>query len=252
MRNLITLLISDHVVQHHGRIKDMRKFFLSLLLTFFTLYTFPSFSGILSLDKKMVSVYFNDGDTFKILEGPHKGSRVRIQGINTLESYGPVHSWVNTESKYLMTIANEATRLAQEGQWSCTLGKEKDTYGRLLAQCHDFAIVLLKAGLGHAYSIDNTPALEEYLKAQAKAQKSNLGMWKYGVPDYIITSLHSSDKNKKNTYNRLISTKNGHSKKWFHETQYKICQWVCLDESCMLHVPYEQWYGNERAECLLN
>ena len=32
-------------------------------------------------------VFFNDGDSFRILEGPLKGTKARLAGFNTLESY---------------------------------------------------------------------------------------------------------------------------------------------------------------------
>ena len=38
-------------------------------------------------------VYFNDGDSFTVLEGPLKDTKTRLSGFNTLESFGPAHRW---------------------------------------------------------------------------------------------------------------------------------------------------------------
>lgn len=229
----------------------MTTFINYMMLSITTFYSIITFASIMQINKELVSIHFSDGDTFKILQGVHKGSRVRIQGINALESYGPIHSWINTDADYLMTIAKEATSFAQKGSWSCSLEMNKDQYGRMLAKCDDFAISILEAGLAHAYSINNKPAYEEYLSAQNKAQRLKYGMWKYGKPEYIITSLHSFDSDAKKVYNRLINTQNGHSRKWFHDHKYQKCEQVCQNKSCMLYVPYEQRYGHNQAECLV-
>ena len=50
-------------------------------------------------------VFFNDGDSFRILEGPLKGTKARLAGFNTLESYGPVHQWGGWHAKELYAIA---------------------------------------------------------------------------------------------------------------------------------------------------
>jgi endonuclease YncB( thermonuclease family) len=204
------------------------------------------------LNKERVNVFFNDGDTFKVLDGSFKNSRVRIIGINTLETYGPVHQWSKNSPKYLLDIANLAARLAKKGGWNCQTYQEKDMYDRLLARCDDFSLALLKEGYAHAYSIAEKPALISYLAMQKQAQQKKIGMWKYGVPNFIITSLHSSVENNKKTYNRLISAHDGHSKVWHHQDNYNVCQKVCIDDdSCMVYVPFEQRYKKKRPECLL-
>lgn len=203
------------------------------------------------LDGEEVTVHFNDGDTFKAQNGKHARARVRIEGFNALESYGPVHLWMENSAEYLFSMANKATDLARNGFWHCDLDEGKDAYGRLLARCDDLAIALINAGYAHAYSIDSSAAQANYLEAQYQAQLSKKGMWKYGVPDYIITSLHSADEGAQRTYNRLISTKDGHSKKWQHEDIYETCETVCFEEdSCMVYVPFNERYGSNRAECL--
>lgn len=206
------------------------------------------------LDGKKTIVYFNDGDTFKILSGEHEKSRVRVSGLNTLETYGPVHQWRENTEKELMDVANKATKVVQKGKWNCQLQKGKDTYGRLLAICDDLAQALIEQGLAHAYSIDQNPADINYLKTQKMAQEKGVGMWKKGIPDFIITSLHSiteRDVKVQENYNRLISTKDGHSEKMEHKNEYATCEKVCLKEkSCMIYVPYQVRYGNNRPECI--
>lgn len=204
------------------------------------------------LDNEEVTVNFNDGDTFKVLDGKHARARVRIGGFNALEAYGPVHQFANSSAEYLYQTSKKATEMARNGSWTCTLEKGKDSYGRLLAICDDLAIDLIKHGLAHAYSVDENPATAEYLAAQETAQKAKKGMWKYGVPSFIITSLHSADENVSNTYNRLISTQDGRSEKWFHNDNYETCEVVCVEEdSCMTYVPFGQRYGSARPECLM-
>lgn len=200
------------------------------------------------------STYFNDGDTFKIKDGVLKGARVRISGFNTLETYGPVHQWEKSSASYLFDVANQATQFAQRGDWNCTSSSERDTYGRVLAVCDDLAIELIRAGLAHAYSIDSTTADQRYLVEQKGAQKAKRGMWKHGVPQFIITSLHSADEKSSSSYNRLISTIDGHTKRWEHHDNYAECESVCFEQdprSCMVYVPFEHRYGSSRPECLL-
>lgn len=205
----------------------------------------------ITLDDDDVSVYFNDGDTFKILEGEYKGSSVRIAGFNSLETYGPVHGWMENTPEYLLEVANKATKEAQKGGWTCKLESGKDAYGRLLATCDDLALAQISKGLAHAYSIDSKPAKKSYVTAQGKSQKRKLGMWKGGTPEFVITSLHSVDEGSQKTYNRMISAKDGHNQQWQHEESYGTCENVCLeqDNSCMVYVPFEHRYKS-KPDCL--
>ena len=55
-------------------------------------------------------------------------------------------------------------------------------------------------------------------------------MWAHGVPEYVLTSLHSIDEGggrDGKTYNRLVSVVDGHSMKWEHTERYEECQDVC-------------------------
>jgi micrococcal nuclease len=209
-------------------------------------------SVTIMLDGEEATVNFNDGDTFKVLDGKYARSRVRVGGMNALESYGPVHEWSGNSGEYLLDMAHKATQMARDGQWHCVLEDGKDAYGRLLAICDDLSLALIRAGLAHAYSVDNTPADPDYLAAQRIAQATQKGMWKHGVPEFIVTSLHSADEGAKDPYNRLICTEDGHSEKWHHHDNYETCEVVCFsDDSCMTYVPFGQRYGRARPECLL-
>lgn len=219
----------------------------------------PEKTTKIKLDGKETEVFFNDGDTLKILDGKYKNKRVRISGINTPESYGPVHEWQGNSPSELFEIANLATQEVRNGSWACVLQKGKDFYGRLLAICDDLAKALIEKGLAHAYSVDEDPADTNYLKYQVKAQRDKLGMWRDGVPEFIITSLHSANEREKislsgtrATYNRKINTKTGATEKMYHEEEYATCQKVCLeqDNSCMVYIPFESRYGSDRPDCL--
>lgn len=224
------------------------------LLTFATASfseTIPLVSTTITLNGTVTTVYFNDGDTFRIKDGRHARSRARVVGVNALETYGPIHDWFGS-STYLLDVANEATQMAQNGSWSCTIKNEKDVYGRLLAYCEDLSIALIEAGLAHAYSVDKTPAPAIFLEAQHKAQKDRLGLWMPGIPKNIITSLHSADEGSSRPYNRLISTKDGSTTSWYHHDVYERCEKVCIDDedSCMIYVAFAERYGRERPRCL--
>lgn len=175
-------------------------------------------------------VYFNDGDSFRIQSGPFRGSQARLSGYNTLESFGPVHSWGDWTTKEMFSIAKLATLTARRGEWHCEGDGKKDTYGRLLLFCKDLAIHLIKKGLAHTYSVNEEPGDPDLLAAQREAMASRTGMWSHGVPRFVMTSLHSKDEGGDKhgkTSNRLISTVDAHSEKWEHEDTYAECQNVC-------------------------
>lgn len=233
------------------------KLFFPLALAFFSLASAADSERSrrrecdITLDGETTRVFFNDGDTMKVLSGQYKNSRVRIEGFNTLETYGYVHQWLGNSAKKLHSVAKLATKRAQEGSWHCVMQKGVDSYGRRVARCDDLALELLSAGLAHAYSIDKKKALKSYLAKQKDAQNQALGMWANGVPDYIITSLHSVLEGHEKTYDRHISTVDGTSKLVRHEKEYATCQKVCIDHgsSCMIYIPYNERYGRNRAYC---
>jgi endonuclease YncB( thermonuclease family) len=214
------------------------------------------------LNGEVTPVYFNDGDTFKILGGSLTGSSARIAGFNTLESYGPVHQWGEWTAKELYFNAKQATLNARRGVWHCTSDLSKDTYGRILCNCHDLALDQISKGLAHAMSIDEKPANSELIKVQQEAIKKQVGFWAHGAPEYILTSPHSNDESgTEESYDRFVSTLDGHSEKSEHGHVYKPCEKVCYSPSavknkaadaasCMTYVGYNNRFGPMRAECL--
>lgn len=216
-------------------------------------------------------VYFNDGDTFRVLEGSLRGSSARLVGFNTLESYGPVHQWGEWTAKELYRNSYEATKNARRGGWHCKTDSDKDGYGRILADCRDLALDMINKGLAHAMTVTSEGATADLVKAQQKAIKGKVGFWKKGVPDYILTSAHSMsefageeslivDVNaKKKSYDRFVSTKDGHSLVSNHTNNYKECETVSYlpkgvkdakSASAFVYVDFKHRYGANRAECL--
>jgi endonuclease YncB( thermonuclease family) len=181
------------------------------------------------LDGQSLPVYFSDGDSFRFLGGDYSGANTRLSGFNTLESYGPVHQWGDWHPYELFVNAKQATLNARRGVWHCTTEGERDTYGRILVDCPDLAVDQIRKGLAHAMQVDDIPQRPEYLRAQQEAIRERQGMWAHGVPDFVLTSLHSieEDPERAQTYNRLVSTRDGHSEKWEHTDRYPECTWQC-------------------------
>lgn len=181
------------------------------------------------LNGELVQVTFNDGDSFRVLSGDLQGAKARLAGYNTLESYGPVHQWGSWTEKELYVIAKMSALHARKGYWECTTDGALDTYGRMLVDCPTLAEDLIRRGMAHALTIDDEPGRPEYLAAQREAIEARRGIWSHGVPDFILTSLHSAEEDTegKGTYNRLVSTEDGHSVKWRHKNKYSECSKVC-------------------------
>lgn len=186
-------------------------------------------------------VYFNDGDSWRVMSGPLEGSRARLAGFNTLESFGPVHRWGQWHPYELYINAKMGTLNARRGVWHCTSDLRRDGYGRILWNCPDLAVDQLRKGLAHAMNVDDEPSRPEYLAAQQEAIANRRGMWAHGTPDFVMTSAHSADEDSSREwhYNRMVSTRYGHSESVRHHETYGECQWVCADER---HV------DNDRAE----
>ena len=181
------------------------------------------------LNGKDAPVFFNDGDSFRVLGGDLKGSKARLAGFNTLESYGAVHSWGDWTKKELYALAKMGTYNAREGVWTCTSDLSTDTYGRYLWVCPGLVVDQIKKGLAHAMSVTAEPAGDAAVAAQRDAVVNKRGIWAHGVPEYVLTSLHSTSERSgdRATYNRLVSSVDGHSLKWKHNEEYKECQDVC-------------------------
>jgi endonuclease YncB( thermonuclease family) len=186
------------------------------------------------LNGKPAPVFFNDGDSFRVLGGTFKSAKARLFGYNTLESHGAVHQWGSWTLEELYTVAKMATLFARKGVWECDSDGKTDTYGRMLTWCPDLADAMVRNGYAHVMTVDDQPGDPKLLEAQREAIENRRGLWSHGVPDFVVTSLHSveEDVDGKGTYNRLVSTADGHSVKWRHSTRYTECQRVC-------HMVYE-------------
>ena len=184
------------------------------------------------LDGQSVAVHFNDGDSFRVVNGSANGTKARLMGFNTLESYGPVHQWGTWTAKEMFVLAKMATLNARRGVWTCENTGEVDTYNRALIYCPGLAEDQIRKGLAHVMSVDDEPGIPELVAAQQDAIANRRGIWAHGVPDYVMTSLHSIDesidrKQRERNYNRLVSSADGHSVKWKHQDAYNECQKVC-------------------------
>lgn len=183
------------------------------------------------INGRPTAVHFNDGDSFRQLDGPYSGRGSRLAGFNTLESFGPTHAWGEWHPFELWVNAKMATYNGRQGVWHCFTEGETDTYGRILLDCPDLATDQIRRGLAHAMQIDDTPARPEYLRAQHEAMRARRGMWAHGIPDFVLTSLHSADEDptRDEQYNRLVSSRDGHSERWSHNDRYPECSFQCAE-----------------------
>jgi endonuclease YncB( thermonuclease family) len=255
----VSLLFSALSYLDLGEASLMFKSFIlsAILIQFCISHTAAEPATMVFLNGVPSPVYFNDGDSFRVLAGPLAGSKARLAGYNTLESYGPVHQWGDWDAQELSNIATMSTMRARKGVWHCsTPNMAKDGYGRILWNCPDLAEELIRLGYAHTMTVTAEPALKRYVDAQQEAIKAKRGMWAHGVPDFLMTSLHSMDENSgySSTYNRTVSTADGHSVKWKHTDNYSECQNVCIPDStvpsCMTYVDFRRRYGTTKAACL--
>ncbi len=186
------------------------------------------------LNGEAVPVSFNDGDSFRVLAGTYSGAQARLAGFNTLESHGPVHAWGSWTEKEMYVLAKMAMYHGRRGVWHCESDGKTDTYGRMLTWCPDLAESMVRLGLAHVMSVDDSPGKPELIEAQREAQRARRGIWAHGIPPFVLTSLHSveEDTTGEGTYNRLVSTDDGHSVKWKHTDRYSECAKIC-------HMVYE-------------
>lgn len=206
----------------------------------------------LTLDGQAITVEWDDGDTFSLPpESPDaKPKSARMAGFNTLESYGPVHRWGDWTPKELYAIAKEAGAKAAAGSWTCTTLPGEGGYGRLLVDCPELRAMMLREGYAHVFAVGDSADPGD-LALQQEAIAAHRGMWAKGAPKGLITSLHSADeKPGKEAYNRVLDLATGQAPEHAHTDTYAVCQEVCIDGSCMIYVPYEQRYGDKRADCL--
>jgi endonuclease YncB( thermonuclease family) len=184
------------------------------------------------INGRATPVSFNDGDSFRPSDGELAGQQCRLVGYNTLESFGPAHQWGDWHPYELYINAKMATAHARRGTWHCNFDGNFDTYGRAALDCPDLAVDMIRHGFAMAYTVDDRPSRPEYLRAQREAIREHRGMWAHGVPEFVMTSVHSFDEDRDRPwhYNRLISTVDGHSESMQHRDTYAECQWVCNTE----------------------
>jgi micrococcal nuclease len=203
------------------------------------------------LKGRIFRVRWGDGDTFsfKTLSGKRKNAR--LAGFNALESYGPVHRWGQWTPQELYGLAKKAGTVAAAQGWVCKQLPGGGGYGRLLVSCPELKKALLRQGLAHVFSIDG-PGDAPSMSLQHDAQSQGQGFWAKGVPDGLVTSLHSRDERPENdtAYDRVVSTKTGHAPTLEHAKSYGTCDEVCHQGSCMVYVPYRERYGKKRPSCL--
>jgi micrococcal nuclease len=212
--------------------------------------------GTVVLDGALVRVRWNDGDTFKIEDGPLTRVRARLAGVNTLETFGPVHGWGGWAPAELLALARGTAAIAAGESWRCTgAGGHRDRYDRMLVSCPDLALALVRRGLAMVFAVD-APADRALLDAQLAAQRAGTGMWAKGVPPVIVASAHSADERglgRRGAYDRLVDTRTGAATARSHGTTYAVCEPVCIgggaERACFVYVPYERRF-RDRPACL--
>jgi len=217
----------------------------------------PSRKQTLLLDGVVERVNWNDGDSFRILKGRRDGEKARLQGYNTLESYGPVHFWGAFTGWDLYHTHKDATALAKSQEWECTSSGEADGYGRILVTCPELRKRLIAEGLAHVYAYGDEVPDPELIALQLKAQNERKGMWRKGIPATIVTSVHSIDEPasgkdkgpRVESYNRVCDTATGKTFTVGHTTIFKACDVFCYGGSCLLYIPFKERYGDKRPAC---
>jgi micrococcal nuclease len=213
------------------------------------------------LDGANERVNWNDGDSFRIIGGIRDGQKARLVGYNTLESYGPVHFWGDGNGWDLYRTHKAAQELAKSEQWECDSQGSADGYGRILVICPKLRERLIAEGLAHVYAYGKEEADPALLALQMDAQNRRVGMWRYGIPRGIVTSVHSIDERgdedepskepRKKSYNRVADTRTGKTWAVEHEKIFKPCDVFCHAGSCMLYIPFDVRYGDRKAACTI-
>ncbi len=213
--------------------------------------------GAITLNGTETPVRWTDGDSFNIQDGPYKGHGTRMVGYNTLEAYGPVHRWGTWTPEELYEIARSASKIGASQKWECTSDGKVDGYKRLLIRCPEAVKEFIRQGAAMVYSVPPEKPNAELLAIEREAQAKKLGMWAKGVPEILITSLHSTGEDEgqaeDHAYNRWLDVKTGVADMHQHSHRYKTCEWVCEggdNGSCMLYVPFKHRY-RAQPDCLL-
>lgn len=200
-------------------------------------------------------VRWTDGDTFRVLDGPQAGRRARLQGVNTLESFGPVHRIGSAGGRALLAVAKESAAVAAAASIRCEVLGREDRYRRMLVSCPEVAEALVRSGHGMVFAVDADPE-RRLVQLQHDAQQARVGIWAGGAPPLVPTSLHSADERDlgpKGAYDRIADTRSGRAEVRPHARVYRPCDEICVGEgaerACMTYVPYERWY-RDRPACL--
>ena len=209
--------------------------------------------GALLINGQRVSVKWSDGDSFTFVDGPYAGQGTRLVGYNTLESYGPVHRWGSWEREELFALTKGDAQVCASQEWECTTEGKPDAYNRVLVECPKLALEMVRKGRGLAYAVRGKPD-RIVLDAMHQAQRARRGIWEKGVPKDLITALHSFAENQGTEYktssNRVLDTHTGEAFLRKHTDFYQLCEEVCLNDSCMVYVPFDRRYKNQPA-CLI-
>lgn len=130
-----------------------------------------------------------DGDTLETEIG-----KIRLLGINTPEKNQPYYE----EAKQFLNIYENKTILIES--------KEKDKYNRTLAYAFYGNILLnkqlLEQGLAHTYYYEKDKYYKELKKAEQKAQKNQIGIWKQSINSNCIQLLELKYKETKRCTNQ--------------------------------------------------
>ncbi len=203
---------------------------------------------------EQTEVRWTDGDTFRILSGPRRGRAVRLVGVNTLETYGPVHRIGASDGRALLAVAKASAAIASAAGGRCDTDGAADGYGRLLATCPEASEALVRAGHAMVFAVDG-PADPALLALQREAQRTRTGIWAGGAPPLLPTSLHSADEPNlaPRGYDRIVDTRTGAAVVHPHARTYRTCEEVCVGEgqerACMVYVPFARRY-RDRPPCL--
>ena len=193
---------------------------------------------------------WTDGDSFTFLAGRFEGSGVRMQGFNTLESFGPVHRWGDWTPEDLYEVAGKAKELVSSRTWVCSTEGRRDAYKRVLVSCPDAAAALVRQGLAHVFAFREA-ADEGLMALQREAREEGRGMWAKGRPEWLVTAVHSKEGGTGSM--SVVSTRTGQWSSQPVPDAFESCQEVCYEHpvrgSCMLFVPWQNRY-RDRAPCL--
>jgi endonuclease YncB( thermonuclease family) len=200
-------------------------------------------------------VRWTDGDTFRVLDGPHANRTARLQGVNALESFGPVHRIGTADGRALLAVAKRSAAVAAAASVRCELVGHEDVYRRLLVSCPEVAEALVRSGHGMVFAVDEQPD-PRLVQLQHDAQAAHLGMWVGGAPPRVPTSLHSADEpdlGPKGAYDRIADTRTGQTEVQPHTRVYRPCEELCLgqgpDRACMTYVPFARRFKG-KPRCL--